>query len=139
MKITLCYKDYECKVSLLAMKQFKQATKKDLWLTLLQAYNAFITTQNQSELDRQAAILGVVDFETGAELFNAVTDKEITTQEIEDAMYHSGWRNHKDTTAQNEPWTLQVVNLAVQYDEIMHDLHEVKKPKPVSEQSENKE
>lgn len=120
------------------MKQFKQATKKDLWLTLLQAYNAFINTQGGSELDRQSAILSVVDFETGAELFNAVTDKEVTTQEIEDSMYHSGWRNHKGTTSQNEPWTLQLVNLAVQYDEIMHGLHEVKKPKPALEQSENK-
>jgi len=135
MKITLCYKEYDCKVSLGAMKAFKQATGKCLWLTLLEVYDAFIKTRGMSELDRQKAIYSAISFDDAVHLFDAVTDKSVTTAEIDDAMYHSAWRTYEGTTDKNQPWSLQLVNLAIQYDQEMKELQTAKKSKPATSQA----
>ena len=135
MKVTLCYKEYDCKVSLGAMKAFKQATGRCLWLTLLEVYDAFIKTKGQSELDRQKAIYGAIGFDDAVHLFDAVTSNDVSVAEIDDAMYHSGWRSYEDTTEQNQPWSLQLVSLAIQYDQEMKELQTAKKPKPATSQA----
>lgn len=125
MKITLCYIDYECKITLEAKKKFKKATGKDLWCTLLRAYSAFIDTAKDTELARQVELYESVSEQDALELFHLVTGAN--KDDLEDGMYRAGWRSYEDTTEQNQPWTYQLVNLAVQYDEMMRD-ERAKKP-----------
>ena len=111
----LCYKEYPCKMSLGAMKQFKQATGKDLWCTLLQFMECYALSEGEATLLRMRKLYEVIDFETAAQLFHALIraeNKSIPLDEIEDAMFKVGWLPTERPGDMSEPWPFVLVPLA---------------------------
>lgn len=113
--IKLCYKSYDAKMSLGAMKQFKQATGKDLWCTLLQFMECFANSSDESLVVRMRKLYEVVDFETGAQAFYALIraeDKSIPLSEIEDAMFKVGWLPTDRDGDLSEPWPFALITVS---------------------------
>jgi hypothetical protein len=111
----LCYKEYPYKMSLGAMKQFKQATGKDLWCTLLQFMECYAESADQSLVARMRKLYEVVDFETASHIFHSLIraeDKSIPLIEIEDAMFKVGWLPTERDGDMSEPWPFVLVPLA---------------------------
>jgi len=111
----LCYKEYSCKMSLGAMKQFKQATGKDLWCSLLQFMECYALSGEDSALVRIRKLYEVLDFETAAQLFHALIraeDKSIPLEEVEDGMFKVGWLPSDRADNMSEPWPLVLVLLS---------------------------
>ena len=111
----LCYKEYTYKMSLGAMKQFKQATGKDLWCTLLQFMECYALSNEDATLVRIRKLYEVLDFETAAQLFHALIragNKSIPIEEIEDGMFKVGWLPSERADNMSEPWPLVLVLLS---------------------------
>lgn len=117
-------------MSLGAMKQFKQATGKDLWCSLLLFLQAFEVNKKKSALTLCTELYRVMDFETAAHAFHALfcaAGDKVPLAEIEDAMFNVGWL---PTTAEHdysEPWPLMMVALASLCDSQLRE-QEIKKP-----------
>ena len=112
--ISLCYKQYPYKMSLAAMKQFKQATGKDLWCTLIQFLECWHDSAGKSQLTRARKAYEVVDFETASHVFHSLIqaeDKSIPLIEIEDAMFKVGWLPNDHTGNMSDPYPLVLVAL----------------------------
>ncbi len=102
-------------MSLGAMKQFKQATGKDLWCTLLQFMEVYAESKDESLVVRMRKLYEIVDFETAAHLFHSLIrteDKSIPLEEIEDAMFKVGWLPTDRPGDMSEPWTFVLVPIA---------------------------
>ena len=102
-------------MSLGAMKQFKAATGKDLWCTLLQFMEVYAESGEQSIVVRMRKLYEIVDFETAAQLFYALIraeDNSVPLQEIEDAMFKVGWLPTVRAGDMSEPWPLVLVPVA---------------------------
>lgn len=111
----LCFKEYPYKMTLGAMKQFKQATNKDLWCTLLQFMENFRDNASLSTIARMQKLYEVVDFETASHVFHSLIraeDTSIPLVEIEDAMFRVGWLPTERPGDMSEPWPLVMVGLA---------------------------
>jgi hypothetical protein len=131
MRFTLCYKEYTFRMTLGAMKQFKSATGKDLWHTLIAFLDDWMKSEKESTLSRCRGVYNVVDFATAAELIHALVkaeDKSIPIAEIEDAMFRVGWLP-TDLDNQNiNPYPLILVSIAHQINESFSaEVDEVKK------------
>jgi hypothetical protein len=128
--IKLCYKEYDFKMSLGAMKQFKQATGKDLWCSLLLFLESFYAHKGGSTLSLCTRLYEVMDFETASHVFhsliNASGDK-VTLQELEDAMFRVGWLPSVRDDDFGEPWPIVMVALANECDKQLK-AQEAKKP-----------
>ena len=116
--IKLAYQEYDYKMSLAAMRQFKEATGKDLWHTLLSLIEAQADEieKKSSTLQLLAALSGVVDFDTGAEIFHSLlTDRggKVRKDDIEDAMFRVGWLPSKTEDGMTEPYPLVILQIAV--------------------------
>ena len=115
----LCYKDYPIKMSLGAIKQFKQATGYDLWSTLLQFIDVFHATQGDTIIGRMKTLYDVCDFETGSHMFHALIqaeDKSIPLEEVQDAMFRVGWLPHERDDDMSDPWALVAISAANEID-----------------------
>ena len=130
-------------MSLGAMKQFKQATGKDLWFSLLQFLEVFYesTESKSTTLTLCRRLYEVLDFETASLVFHSLINasgQKIPLIEIEDAMFRSGWLPTTREGEACEPWPLVMVSVAQECDKQLRDV-EPKKPcqstKPVSEES----
>ena len=105
--LKLCYKEYPYKMSLGAMKQFKQSRGKDLWCTLLQFMECYSESKEESILSRMRKLYEVVDFETASHVFYSLIraeNKEVPLVEIEDAMFKVGWLPTDREGDMSEPW-----------------------------------
>ena len=127
----LCYKHYPYKMSLAAMKQFKQATGKDLWCTLLQFLECWNDSKGDSPLTRCRKAYELVDFETASHVFHSMIqaeDKSIPLVEIEDAMFRLGWLPNERDGNMSDPWVLVMVKLGHEINKQFDtDVAEVKK------------
>ena len=97
------------------MKQFKQATGKDLWCTLLQFMECYALSNEDATLIRIRKLYEVLDFETAAQLFHALIraeNKSIPLEEIEDGMFKVGWLPSEREDNMSEPWPLVLVLLS---------------------------
>lgn len=115
MRFTLCYKEYSFGMSLGAMKQFKDATGKDLWHTLLAFLDDWHASEGKSPLSRCRAVYGTVDFDTAAELIYCLVrseNKSIPLSEIEDAMFLVGWLPTDLDNSNVNPYPLILVSIA---------------------------
>lgn len=107
MIINLCYKSYDAKMSLEAMKNFKAATGKDMWFTLLSVMEVWLSTSEELTITRMKKIYELIDFECASQLFHCMIkteDKSIPLQEIEDAMFRVGWLPTDREGNLSEPW-----------------------------------
>ncbi len=120
MRFTLCYKEYPFKMTLGAMKQFKSATGKDLWHTLIAFLDDWMKSEQESTLTRCRGVYNTVDFATAAELFHALVkaeDKSIPIAEIEDGMFRVGWLPVDIENPSVNPYPLILVSIAHQINE----------------------
>lgn len=131
MALKLCYKEYPYKMSLAAMKQFKQATGQDLWCTLLKFMECYALTKDDVLITRMRKLYETVDFDTAAQLFYSLVkaeSKEIPIEEIEDAMFKVGWLPTDRPTDLSEPWPLMLVVIAHEINkEFEQEISEIKK------------
>jgi hypothetical protein len=142
MRFTLCYKEYSFNMTLGAMKQFKDATGKDLWHTLLAFLDEWMASEGKSTLARCRAVYDAVDFETASELIHCLVkseDKSIPLIEVEDAMFRVGWLP-MDLDNQNvNPYPLILVSIAHDINKMFEsELEAVKKSHAPTEQAESK-
>ena len=121
-------------MSIAAMKQFKQATGKDLWFTLLsfQAEYQQLRLTEQSTLGLMTKLFGLCDFFDAAECLHALIkghedNKSIPLQEIQDAMYRVGWMPSDRSDDMSDPWPLVLVAAALEIDDQFKELQEPKK------------
>ena len=114
-----------------AMKQFKGATGKDLWHTLIAFLDDWMKSEKESTLSRCRGVYSVVDFGTAAELIHALVrteNKSIPIAEIEDAMFRVGWLPTDLEDSNINPYPLILVSIAHQINESFSvEAEEVKK------------
>lgn len=123
--IKLCYKEYPYKMSLGAMKEFKKATGKDLWHTLLSMIEVYIATEESPLITRLRALYETLDFETAAYAFHCLIkqeNKSIPLSEIEDSMFRVGWMPTDRDGDASEPWPFVMVKLAYDIDSHFSEL-----------------
>lgn len=128
--IKLCFKEYESKMSLEAIKQFKLNTGLDLWCTLISFIQTYRDTSDLDTISRMQQLYSVCDFETGAQMFHALihtSDSSIPLQEIEDSMFRVGWMPTKDDGNLREPWPIVAVNVAYDIDKQFQEILPKKK------------
>lgn len=129
-------------MSLGAMKQFKDATGKDLWHTLLAFLDEWMKSEGKSPLARCRAVYDVVDFETAAELIHALVkaeDKSIPLAEIEDSMFRVGWLPVDLDNGKVNPYPLILVSIAHDVNKLFaSEIESVKKSHAATELQENK-
>ena len=133
MEFKLFYKTYNYKPSLKAMKQFKEATKKDLWSTLLKFMVTFSNSRNSG--DSVAELLEklseVIDFIDAAQLFYALAKQEnstLTIDEVEDAMYHAGILPSTEEHDYSEPYPFVLYQVALEVQDYHRTIASEKKP-----------
>ena len=128
--IKLCYKTYPAKMSLAAIKQFKQNTGFDLWRLLVDFIDTYRCSSDLDTISRMKELYNVCDFETGAKMFHAListVDKSIPLEEIEDAMFRVGWMPTENDGELMEPWPIIAVNAAYEIDKQFQDIAPKKK------------
>ena len=135
MKFTLCYKDYPCRMSLAAMKEFEEATGKCLWSTLILFIDSFQGSRaNGDSISATLAKVGrVASFSDCASLLYFMAKQEnshLKIEEIEDAMFHAGLFPSEDLKMQ--PYQFVVSSLSVQVLEYLKEINEEKKKQAVS-------
>jgi len=117
MQVHLCYKPYQFKMSLGAMKAFKEATGKDLWSTLITFVDSWSRSKEEPELTRYREAYKAVDFETAVHAAHCMIheyDKSISMDEIEDAMFRCGWLPNADGNDKGAPYPIVLINMALQ-------------------------
>ena len=125
--IKLAYQEYDYKMSLAAMRQFKEATGKDLWHTLLSLIeaNADAIADGKTSLSGIVRLSEVIDFDTGAEVFRAMLTREnnakVSREDIEDAMFRVGWLPAKTDDGMTEPYTLLLLKMAIDVNAQMNE------------------
>ena len=117
-------------MSLGAIKQFKQATGKDLWFVLISFIEAYGDSIDLDSISRMRYLFSIIDFEDAAQLFYALIkqeNKSIPLSEIEDAMFRVGWLPNENTDDLSNPWPLVMVVLAHDVDSAFKELPVKKK------------
>jgi len=116
MELKLCYKTYNYKMTLGAMRKFKESSGHDLWNTLIKFIDVFSKSDGVNVQSRMSALYGVCDFYLAAKVFHCMIKEEddsISLAEIEDGMFRVGWLpNDKDDSEMCQPWPLIMVKCA---------------------------
>lgn len=118
MIIKLCYKEYQCKLNLAAMKSFSEKTGKDLNYTLLRYLEVCRNTAGKDSLTRLSELFGVESFNVVAMALHCMIvqeDKSISLAEIEDSMFRVGWLPTDDDDGEMcQAYPLVVAKLATE-------------------------
>ncbi len=105
------------------MKRFHDATKLDLWNTLLKVLNEDVSgKQNDlSVLNRIIKVTELVPFDVAATLFHSIIDKSLNVplDEIRDGMYRVGWLPTEREGDMGEPYAYVLIKLAYDFNEQM--------------------
>ena len=133
MKFKLCGKEYPYKMTLKAMKLFKDETGQDLWCSLLKVMRAYLNSMEKgaSVLDTSIAIQEEVDALTAANILYSLAkqeDKCVELAEIEDAVARIGWMPFSGEGGEyTQPFTLILFSVAQSIDKQMREIHIKKK------------
>ena len=129
--IKLCYKEYPIKMTLGAMKQYTQATKRDIWCDMLKYIHVFMSTREVSAFDRMSKLYECLDFETASHAFHALIKaggaNDIPLAEIQDSMFRVGWMPTEREDGMGEPWALVMFQAAMLENEEMETFVKKKK------------
>lgn len=146
MEFKLFYKKYEYKPTLAAMRKFKDATGLDLWGTCAKYMDTYTNSRNGKDQDSiQEAIYKlskVLDFVNAAQFLYCLASQSsnVTIEEIEDAMYHSGILPSEREHDMSEPYPFVIYLVCT--DIILEHVklaESKKKPIASSSQAESKE
>ena len=117
MKFKLCYKEYEYKPSLKAIKEFKEATGLDMWGVLSKYLTVYLKcrTDNHSITDMLHELSTVMTFVDAAQLFYCLAKQSssVSIDEIEDAMFHAGILPTEADGDMGEPYPIILYMLAL--------------------------
>lgn len=131
MNVNLCYKSYPFKMSLQAMRDFKRATNKDLWFTLVSVLEVYFANLDKPVLTLLKALYEAVDFETASYAIHYLIkaeDKSIELEQIQDAMFRVGWRPVEDDDSEyRQPYPIVLVQMSKAIDSQLSDEVDVKK------------
>lgn len=121
MQIKLFYKTYDAKLTLGAMKRFKEATGKDLWGSLVSFLVKFQECRDRkiSTLETMKHLYAELEFSDASMLFYCVIKDqmpEMDLEQIQDAMFRCGWRPSEDESDMLEPWPMVMAQLAIDVD-----------------------
>lgn len=135
MKFNLCYKDYPCKMSLEAMKEFEESTGKCLWNTLIKFIERFQSSRSNGDsiATTLAKVGAVASFSDCAQMFYCMAkqcNSQLKISEIEDAMYHSGMFPSDDLKMQ--PYQFVMSALSVDVLEYLKEINAEKKKQAAS-------
>lgn len=111
--IKLCYQEYETSLTLGDFREFEKRQGNSLGFYLGEAANAFFLTEGQSAMSRMQAIKRAVPFHVALDIFDCVTDKGVTKQILEDAMWRVDWIPTERDGEMSEPWTAVLVDYAL--------------------------
>jgi hypothetical protein len=113
-----------------AMKKYKQMTKGlptapvDLWGAIFSVWNVYSKTKDYSVMDRLEMVYNSIDYEVASIVFKClITDESIELEQIQDAMFRSGWRPVAIENSEFcQPWPLVMVDLANKIDEQLSEV-----------------
>ncbi len=132
MKFTLCFKEYPFKMSLAAMRDFKEATGKCLWSTSLRFLHDFTESRAKGEnlLLTLAKVGSIMDFEESAEFMYCLAKQEnsqIKLAEIQDAMFHVGMTPSEIDGNKFEPYQIVILGICTDIQKHLQELAVEKK------------
>ena len=113
--IKLCYKEYDYKLSLKAIKGFKKDTGEDLMFTLSMLLSTWSDGAGMDIRNRINSLYSVCDFELAAYAFYHLikgSKKDIPLDEIEDSMFRVGIIPNDIDDDLSSPWPLVLVKVA---------------------------
>lgn len=134
--IKLCYKTYDVKMSLSAIKQFNSATGLDIYASLLDLIVVMTDWQksNTGVHDLCRNLYKSCDFITASKLFHAMIVKEgsrIDMEEIQDAMFRVGILPTEIDNDMGEPWCMVLVEMAFAVVKDFEDMSKGKKKEDI--------
>lgn len=113
------------------MRDFKRATDKDLWFTLVSVLEVYFANLDKPVLTLLKALYEAVDFETASVAIHCLIkaeDKSIELEQIQDAMFRVGWRPVEDDDSEyRQPYPIVLVQMAKAVDQQLSDEVNVKK------------
>ena len=113
----LCYKEYEYKPSLKAIKDFKEATGLDMWGVLSKYMSTYLKCRAEGVplTDMLNELAKVIDFVDSAVLFHCLAKQSssVSIDEIEDAMFHAGILPTEADSDMSEPYPMVIYMLAL--------------------------
>lgn len=127
----LCGKEYQFKMSIGAMRQFKKKTDLDLWYTVVQILETYTMNMGESLITILERINSKVDYFTASEFLHTLAQQEektISLDEIQDGMFRVGIRPIEDENGDYiQPWPLVLVAVAQEIDKTLGEVIDVKK------------
>jgi hypothetical protein len=131
MKFSLCYKDYEYKITWAAKREFKRETGRGLWSTLQGVMRIVHDNSEGSVMDLMAAIGRHIDDVDGAILLWVLAkqcNSLLTLAEIADGCDRVGWRPINDDSAYAQPYTYVLYSMLLDID-AMYEVEAIKAKK----------
>ena len=137
MQFKLCYKSYDYKPSLRAIKEFKESTGLDLWATLSNFLGVYINcrTDGDAITTTISKLAKVIDFVEASQLFYCLAKQEssVSIDEIEDGMFHAGILPSEREHDMSEPYPFVIYQICLDIQEYHSQLSkDVKKPQALS-------
>jgi len=131
MQIKLCFKSYECKLTLGAIKHYHSETGRDLWSDILGYSSVFFETSDLTIANRFSKLTDFMGFERASIVFHTVIrtcDNSISIDEIQDAMFQVGVIPSERDSDMSEPWPIVMMELVNMVNTEMMDFTKKKKP-----------
>jgi len=125
--IKLCYQQYESSVTLAAHREFIKRQGNSLGYYIGKVIIAASSGQGQGVANQMALIAEAVPFGVALDIFDVVTDKNVSKEELEDAMFRVDWIPTERDGDMSEPWTFELARLAGEYSTIYNEISEKKK------------
>lgn len=128
-------------MTLASMRQFKQATDKDLWFTLISFLDTYMRHEDDHPVTLMRKLYETVDFETASHVFHCLAkqeDSSIELEQLQDAMFRAGWRP-TDEGEYGQPWPLIMIQIATDIDKSFNEVIDVKKKEQTGSASEEKD
>lgn len=127
MIFTLCYKDYDIKMSIGAIKAFKETTGKCLWSTAIEYIYVF--EQSRSDKDNLMLTISklgkILDFLDSSEFLYALSkpcNSQVSLAEIQDGMFHVGMLPTEIEGEKFEPYQMVILKVCIDIQESMKEL-----------------
>ena len=125
--IKLCYQEYETSVTLASHREFLKRNGQSLGYYIGKALIAASSARGLDIVEQMQVIKEAVPFGVALDIFDVITDKEVSKDELEDAMFRVDWLPTDREGDMAEPWTFVLANFATEYSEIYKDITVKKK------------
>jgi len=121
MRFSLCYKEYDYKITWAAKREFKRETGRGLWSTLQAVMGIVHANKDGTVMDLMAAIGKHIDEVDGAMLLWVMAkqcNSALTLAEIADGCDRVGWRPVSEDSEYAQPYTYILYSIVLQVDEM---------------------